>query len=430
MKLQRTLEILVTAGLLITTSGSAWAQADDVHASREVYRRAYAAYQDKDFASYLNLMIQMNELRPGHPEIVYNIACAHALNGQEGDALKWLDRFARMGMVANISEDEDLGGLERDEAFQEIVEQIERNSQPIGMSEIAFTLAERDLLTEGVAHDSETGAFFVTSVRARKIVKCERDGSPSDFIESGGDGIWSVFALAADPERRHLWACAAAMAQTPGVDSTEVGRSGLFLYNLDNANLIRKVLLPPDSLNHILNDLCQDQAGNLYVTDNQIGTVYRLPVDGDRLEVLVPSGRLVSPQGIALSPDEKTLYVADYSTGIYRVDPVTGETVLLESTPNSTLLGIDGLQSHGTDLIAIQNGVRPNRIIRVTLKSDQESIEAVEVIEANHPLIEEPVVGNKLYYVANSQWGQLAEDGSIRDPESLLDPVILMLPLD
>jgi sugar lactone lactonase YvrE len=62
------------------------------------------------------------------------------------------------------------------------------------------------------------------------------------------------------------------------------------------------------------NDLVFDKAGNLYFTDqgqtgmtDQTGKVYRLSPEG-RLDTLVDNS--ISPNGLALSPDEKFLYVA------------------------------------------------------------------------------------------------------------------------
>jgi len=63
-----------------------------------------------------------------------------------------------------------------------------------------------------------------------------------------------------------------------------------------------------------VNDLIFDRAGNLYFSDqgqtglhDPTGRVYRLCVDG-RLECLLDN--VPSPNGVALSPDEKILYVA------------------------------------------------------------------------------------------------------------------------
>lgn len=68
------------------------------------------------------------------------------------------------------------------------------------------------------------------------------------------------------------------------------------------------------------NDLCFDSLGNLYLTDPPFGAespeareleengVYRVSVAG---EVTLLSNELARPNGIALSPDERTLYVAN-----------------------------------------------------------------------------------------------------------------------
>lgn len=68
------------------------------------------------------------------------------------------------------------------------------------------------------------------------------------------------------------------------------------------------------------NDLCVDRAGNLYFTDPPYGLgknspqetefcgVYRLGIDGT---LTLLSRELERPNGIALSPDERTLYVAN-----------------------------------------------------------------------------------------------------------------------
>lgn len=64
-----------------------------------------------------------------------------------------------------------------------------------------------------------------------------------------------------------------------------------------------------------VNDLIFDRRGRLYFTDqgqtgmhDPTGRVYRYDPASDRLDCLLDTG--ISPNGLALSPDEKTLYVA------------------------------------------------------------------------------------------------------------------------
>ena len=70
------------------------------------------------------------------------------------------------------------------------------------------------------------------------------------------------------------------------------------------------------------NDLCLDRAGNIYFTDPKYTgheprelahrAVYRIDPDGKVIEV---THNVSKPNGIALSPDGKTLYVADHDNG-------------------------------------------------------------------------------------------------------------------
>lgn len=76
------------------------------------------------------------------------------------------------------------------------------------------------------------------------------------------------------------------------------------------------------------NDLCIDLKGRIYFSDPRyLGTetrelehraVYRIDTDGTVVEV---THEVEKPNGIALSPDQKTLYLADHNNGTDRIDP-------------------------------------------------------------------------------------------------------------
>jgi gluconolactonase len=76
------------------------------------------------------------------------------------------------------------------------------------------------------------------------------------------------------------------------------------------------------------NDLVIDLKGRIYFTDPRyLGTeprelkhrsVYRIETDGSVIEV---THNCEKPNGIALSPDQKTLYLIDHNNGTDRIDP-------------------------------------------------------------------------------------------------------------
>jgi sugar lactone lactonase YvrE len=141
----------------------------------------------------------------------------------------------------------------------------------------------------------------------------------------------------------------------------------------------------------------------------------------------------MSAQGLALTPDERTLYVADYARGILRVDPARRTVSLLETADSVSALGVDGLYFHEGGLVGIQNGVAPHRVVRFTLGPGGDRVSRTQVLERAHPRHHEPTLGvlvdDRLYYIANSQWDRFGEDGGVADPESLEPTVVLRLPL-
>jgi hypothetical protein len=105
---------------------------------------------------------------------------------------------------------------------------------------------------------------------------------------------------------------------------------------------------------------------------------------------------------------------------------------LLPVPADAAVTGIDGLVRHGGQLIGIENGVRPHRVVRLLLDATGQRVTAVETLERHHPDFDEPtlatVVDGILYYVANSQYARVRDDGSL-EAEKLRAPVILRLRL-
>ena len=127
------------------------------------------------------------------------------------------------------------------------------------------------------------------------------------------------------------------------------------------------------------------------------------------------------------------LFVADYSNGLFRINLKTKQIITLAPILNSTMLGIDGIYFTQNSLIGIQNGVNPQRVIQIFLSKSLDKIEDFKVIEANNPLFDEITLGflvnKQFYFIANSQWNLLGENGGFSTPEKLKDVNILKIAL-
>jgi gluconolactonase len=100
------------------------------------------------------------------------------------------------------------------------------------------------------------------------------------------------------------------------------------------------------------NDLCIDTKGRIYFSDPRyLGNeprelehraVYRINTDGTVVEI---THEVEKPNGVALSPDEKTLYVGDHNNGTDRIDPSAPPPKTGAMTVYAFPLGADGLVS-------------------------------------------------------------------------------------
>jgi gluconolactonase len=98
------------------------------------------------------------------------------------------------------------------------------------------------------------------------------------------------------------------------------------------------------------NDLWIDEKGRTYFTDPRyLGTeprelehraVYRVDTEGKVVEITHDCEK---PNGIAISPDQRTLYVADHNNGTDRIDPTAPKPKLGAMKVYAFPLGPDGL---------------------------------------------------------------------------------------
>ncbi len=427
------LRCLLLACSCLLCGSRAVAQSDPILASRAEYREAVLAYEAHEFAAFLEHARRAEELRPDHGGVVYALASAYALTGDTTRAMETLRYFASLGYFADIAADSDLTTLAGVPGYAELRRTLEANGRRVVRSTVAFTLPERDLLTEGIAHDPRSKAFFVGSVRYRKILRVDRSGRTSDFVPPERDALWAPLGMRVDSARGVLWVAAAARPQMIHFDSADSGRSGLFRYDLASARLTGKFVIPPDGATHVLGDLTIARNGDVYASDSRAPVVWMVRAGSDSLERFVESPLLLAAQGLALTADERTLFLADYSRGMLKIDLASREVALLPCRRGVLALGIDGLYQAAGKLIGIQNGVEPHRVVRLTLDAQGDSLVGYEVLERRHPRFSEPtlgvLVGRDLYYVANSQWERFGETGDVARPDELVPPVVLRLRL-
>ena len=423
--------LLIACLMLAALPAMAAAQSDPVVESRRHFRAAVEAYEAGDKAAYLEHAREAQALRPEHGGVTWALASALALNGDTAGSFRALRHFAALGYFGDLAADSDFAALRDRQGYAELTRRLEENRAPVVVSRVAFELPEADLLTEGIAYDSSKGTFFVGSVHKGKILRVSGDGRTTVFapVERGR---WAPLGLRVDPRRQTLWVAAAALPQGAEYQAADSNRSAILRYDLRSGRLLRRYE-PRDGEPHVIGDLIVTRGGDVFATDSRSPVVYRIAAGRDTLERFLESPLLLSGQGLALTPDERTLFVADYSRGILRVDLASRGVTLMRAADSVLALGIDGLYYRDGRLIGIQNGVEPHRVVRLTLSPGGDGLVNAEVLERAHPRYQEPtlgvLVGGELYYIANSQWERFGENGGAADSTALVRPVVLRLPL-
>jgi ketosteroid isomerase-like protein len=410
---------------LLLGSSILYGQEDPIKAARSYMQQAISAYKEKNYASYLENLQKAHSLRPDHPTIIYNLSGANALAGKPEMAIKLLSKVADMGLIYRAAEDDDFASIKDTEEFKRILKRFESNKLPTNNSSPAFTIQEKGLITEGIAYDPVEENFYVSSVRKRKILSIGKNGEVRDF-SLPQDGLWGVFGMRVDAERRLLWVCSSAIEQMEDFKDEDKGSAGIFKYDLVSRKLIKRYILPKG---HLLGDLTVNSRGELFTTDSLRPVIYTIPSQKDELKVFLDTEPFVSLQGLAFSGDDKNLFVADYSRGLYVIDTGSKKCVKVGQPEDMTMLAIDGLYFYKGSLIGVQNDINPNRVIRLHLNQELNSVESAEVLEANNPLFNEPTLGvvvkDKFYFIANSQWSSVDREGKQAPMDKLQAHLIL-----
>lgn len=404
----RVLRLVVFVAVAFVSLAPASPVAEDVaETPAALNAAAIKAYQQKDYAAFLGYEKRASALEPANPRFAYNVACGESLTGNGKEAVRLLNQLLDRMLDLGAETDDDFTALRKTPEWAAFRAKLAELRRPVVHSNVAFKIAEPGLVATGIAVDSHTGDTYVASVRERKILRRTKAGEVSDFVREDQDGFLAGGSLAIDSSRQVIYASSSAVPFMRGYRKEDEGKSGVFAFDLKSGKLLRKVFLAPDGKPHFLNALLIGRDGNVYVSDSLASGIYRLRPGSQELEVFVPKDIFRASQGLAFSEDEKTMFVVDYSDGLWALDMSSKERRHIDSPSEVWLAGLDGLSRSGNSFITVQIGVRPERVLRLNLDAKDQKIASVDVLEMSHPEYDGPIQGviegHSFFYVANSQ---------------------------
>ncbi|WP_300543931.1 hypothetical protein [Maricaulis sp.] len=398
----------------------------------EMFGLANQALESEDHETARRLLEAALDLKPGHPAVLRGLLTVALRAGHAGDAFHALERMADAGIAYDPSRAAELLRSADAARYEALADRLGVNGEAVGSAEVVARIDRSGALIEGVAVDIETDRLFLSSVSGREILMLEpfaRD-EPVVFADRE-DGLWSVFGLAVDDRSRLVWAGSAATDQTP-LDEGESGGTALFAFDLVTGELYRRYEI--DGAVQIADFVVRD--GIVYASDSQAPRVYALNDISGELELLAADPRFVSLQGVALA--RGALYVADYATGLWRIDLGDGGVSLVRAGDES-LIGIDGLrQTRDGRLLAVRNGTRPHQVMAIDLDDSGHAVAATEILlrghphmggETGEPTLIDPADG-RAWLVANAAWPFYSANEDDRPAGGPAPTVILEMDLE
>lgn len=371
--------------------------------------RLAAMYKEKgDYERLSWALKRLTQLVPNDGNIELALATTYALRDEKTKAYDLLLSMQKQGFGFDLSKDPNFEKISTTRVWTYILENLSANLKPFGEGKVAFSLPAGDHLYESLVFDPKRGQFLVGSVRDGTIQLVSKNGTLTDFIKPDAEnGLWSVYALAADPGDDALYVASTASVYFKGFKKEDFGNAAVLKFRLSSGKLLAKYPVKAvDTQPNTLSSIAVGKGGLVFAADGLRNIIYRL--DGSDLKPMVVNPRLTSVRGLTVSGDGKMLYFVDYMWGILGVDLAGGSGFDLRYDPSKLVLGgIDGLYWYDGTLVAIYNGMSPHRVMRLRLSSDGRSIVSSMALDAGKPELALPtygaIQGDALYFVANSQ---------------------------
>ncbi len=385
-----------------------------------VEQAARSLHTKGDFANETLAWARAVELRPHLGRYKLELAAANALQDKKPETYTALLELQKQGYAFDLKGDKRFERVSSTEVWEYIVKGFDSNRVPFGKGKVSHTLPKQHELIESLAWDPSRKQLLVGSAREGKVFKVGANGALAPFVAAdAGNGMWSVFDLVVDDKRGVLWIASTAVPHFQGYKAeTDLGRAGIFKFDLKTGKFLKKFLSPSIAGQaFFLSTLALGKDGEVYAADGVNNAVYQ--VRDDQFRRLFHAPRLSSIRGLAVSGDGRILFIGDHERGVIGYDLAAGKPFDIAVPKDLTLGGIEGIEWLDGELVAIQSDMNPARVMRFKLAPDSQSITSVQPLAANQPELTLPTLGTlagkTLYFIANSQKGNYDRFGLVRD---------------
>jgi hypothetical protein len=344
---------------------------------------------------------------PDRAPALFQLAHDYTYLGDRSKGLSLLKQCLALREGFDPTGDPALSRLQGSPEYDSLVAKVHTDFPAVAHASPAFRVAETDLIPEGLAVDTRTHVFYMSSLNRKKIVRITADGTVSDFITAGQYNAGPICGIKVDVNS-DVWANA---CHYDGVSAE--------LLHFDHSGKLLERFGTSEPGTHFFNDLVLVKADTIYLTDSFANKVYRVNRKTHAFTPLSFPRALYYPNGIALSENGSWLYVSDaFGTLQYNLHNQTSREII--PGPLQTVSGFDGLYCFHNSLVGIQNSLGTARVVAFHLSTDGGHITSMHVLENSSGFVESPttgaIEGSRFYFMENANIANYNE-GKITDPQ-------------
>lgn len=368
--------------------------------------KSQKAYEDKNWVLLYSTNMKLLKLRPYTAEPMVNIVRAAAQLDRRSTALHYMLKMQQQGLSYDFNEVEETLPIRGTEAYDHINGLLVEAGQPTGDGETLFTLEGEPGDFSDIAWDEGRKKFLLGTRKEGKLLAVSPDGTTDVLLQAdAANGFWSINGVAVDQAKNRLWLTTSATPAFTDLSPADLNLGALLEYELDTLTPIGRYNAPVDGLVHELGHLSIAENGDVYIVDWATPIVYRKTPGRKSLEAFAGSTKLVQFTDIAVTADASRVFVSDAELGVLLLDPKSRRSAMLAGDENLNLGGIYGVEFVDGQLLVMQSGISPQRLMRLELDASGASVTNVSPMAINLPDFDLPgattVHGDRLFYLAN-----------------------------
>jgi len=387
---------------------------------------------DKEqFARQEVVLNKLLALRPFSPDLKMALVKAYAAQGKKSEAYNDLIQMQKAGLSYPIGDQEGFDNIRGTNVFDYIEEGMVANAQPFGEGSKIFEIPHRSgMLFENMVYDEKGQRFLFGSIRAGSVYQYTESDGFKEFIKPSdpSTGPWGIVDLVVDDKADLLWISSATMPHFTGTNQANFGQAMISKFRLSSGELINNFALAQTNQAMLFSALHLTSNQTLYFINAFNSDVFKVLKDSNQVEPVMSLSKLTNIKAITSNEQGTVLYLSDFDQGLFVINMETLRVAPLVKTPSGFFAGINDLFYDDGDLVAIQSGVQPARLMRYMLKQDL-FLYNMFPIEASNPnfkaLGNGTLVGDQVYYAANSQWEKIDPLGRLLPGQSW-EPLVIM----